>query len=120
MGGRRDRYRAVADNVPAVRGFGMSGQAFAFHYGLPVDSAGELPDGRPFKNVREFKALVLKDELPVARNLGKQLLIFATGAPVGFTDRPALEKILQDAPPGHFGVRTLIHEIVQSGLFLNK
>jgi hypothetical protein len=120
MGGRRDRYRAVAENVPPVRGFGMSGQAFAFHYGLPVDSAGELPDGRPFKNVREFKALVLQDERPVARNLTKQLLTFATGAPVGFADRPAFEKILQNAAPGHYGVRTLVHEIVQSGLFQNK
>jgi mono/diheme cytochrome c family protein len=120
MGGRRDRYRAVAENVPPVRGFGMSGQAFAFHYGLPVDSAGELPDGRPFENVREFKALVLQDELPVARNLVRQLVTFATGAPVGFADRPALEKILQNAAPGHYGVRTLIHEIVQSELYLNK
>lgn len=120
MGGRRDRYRAVADTVPPVRGFGMSGQAFAFHYGLPVDPAGELPDGRPFKNVIEFKDLVLKDELAVARNLGKQLLAFATGAPVGFADRPELEKILQNAAPSHFGVRTLVHEIVQSGLFQNK
>ena len=120
MGGRRDRYRAVAENVPPVRGFGMSGQAFAFHYGLPVDSAGELPDGRAFKDVREFKALVLKDELPVARNLAKQLVTFATGSPVGFADRPALEQILQQAAPRRYGVRTLVHEIVQSQLFQNK
>lgn len=120
MGGWRDRYRAVAENVPPVRGFGMSGQAFAFHYGLPVDSAGELPDGRPFKDVIEFKQLVLKDELAIARNLTKQLLTFATGAPVGFADRPALEEILQNAAPSHFGVRTLVHEIVKSGLFQNK
>ncbi len=120
MGGRRERYRAVAENVPPVRGFGMSGQAFAFHYGLPVDSAGELPDGRAFNDVREFKALVLKDELSLARNLARQLVTFATGAPIGFSDRAALEQILQRAAPGHYGVRTLVHEIVQSGLFQNK
>ncbi len=120
MGGRRDRYRAVADNVPPVRGFGMSGQAFAFHFGPLVDSAGELPDGRAFKDVREFKALVLKDELPVARNLAKQLMTFATGAPVGFSDRPELEKILQSAAAKGYGVRTLVHEIVQSDLFQTK
>jgi hypothetical protein len=45
---------------------------------------------------------------------------FATGAPVGFADRPALENILQHAAPGHYGVRTLVHEIVQSELFQNK
>ncbi len=120
MGGRRDRYRAVAENVPPVRGFGMSGQAFAFHYGLPVDSAGELPDGRPFKDVREFKALALKDELPIARNLARQLVTFATGAPVRFSDREALEKLLQHAAGKHYGVRTLVHALVQSELFQTK
>jgi len=39
---------------------------------------------------------------------------------VGFADRSAFEKTLQNAAPGHYGVRTLVHEIVQSGLFLNK
>ena len=59
MGGYRERYRAVSDKVPPVKGFGMNGQAFAFHYALPVDSAGELPDGRPFKDVRELKKLLV-------------------------------------------------------------
>ena len=45
MGGYRERYRAVSDKLAPVRGYGMNGQAFAFHYALPVDSAGELPDG---------------------------------------------------------------------------
>ena len=58
MGGWRERYRAVSEKVPPVKGFGMNGQAFAFHYALPVDSAGELPDGRPFKDMREFKKLL--------------------------------------------------------------
>ena len=73
MGGWRERYRAVSDKVPPVKGFGMNGQAFAFHYALPVDSAGELPDGRPFKDVRELKKLLLQDEAPIARNLVRQL-----------------------------------------------
>jgi hypothetical protein len=120
MGGRRDRYRAVAENVKPVRGFGMSGQPFGFHYGLPVDSAGELPDGRAYRDVKEFKALVIQDEQPIARNLAKQFITYATGAPVGFSDRPELEKILQHAAAQHYGVRTLIHEVVQSSLFQNK
>ena len=36
----------------------MNGQAFAFHYALPVDSAGELPGGQPFRDVRELKRLL--------------------------------------------------------------
>jgi hypothetical protein len=120
MGARRDRYRAVAENVKPEPGFGLNGQAFAFHYGLPVDSAGEVPDGRAFRDVKEFKRLVLGDEVAVARNLARQLVTFATGAPVRFTERDELERILQRASARQYGVRTLVEEIVSSELFQTK
>ncbi|MHB1559760.1 MAG: DUF1592 domain-containing protein [Isosphaeraceae bacterium] len=120
MGGYRDRYRAVSEKVPPVRGFGLNGQAFAFHYALPVDSAGALPDGRPFRDVRELKRLLVQKERPIARNLARQLLIFATGAPVRFSDREEIEKILDAAKASEYGVRSIVHAIVQSDLFRNK
>jgi hypothetical protein len=120
MGGYRDRYRAVSDKVPPVKGFGVNGQAFAFHYALPVDSAGTLPDGRHFADVRGLKRLLVLDEEPIARNLVRQLTIFATGAPVRFSDRDEIERILASAKTSQFGVRSLVHAIVQSELFRNK
>ena len=120
MGASRERYRAVAENVKPERGYGLNGQAFAFHYGLPVDSAGEVPDGRTFRDVKEFKRLVLTDEASIARNLTRQLVVFATGAPVRFTDRAELERILQRASARKYGVRTLVEEIVRSELFQTK
>jgi hypothetical protein len=101
-------------------GFGMNGQAFAFHYGLPVDPTGELPDGRAFRDVKELKRFLLSDEVSVARNLAKQLVVFATGAPVRFSDRAQLEQILQRARARRYGVRTLVEEIVRSELFQTK
>jgi hypothetical protein len=120
MGGYRQRYRAVAESVPPVKGFGMNGQAFAFHEALPVDSAGALPDGRPFRDVRELKRLLVRDERPIARNLARQLSIFATGAPVRFSDREEIERILDAAKESHYGVRSIVLAIVQSDLFRNK
>ena len=120
MGGFRERYRAVSDKVPPVKGYGVNGQAFKFHYALPVDSAGDLPDGRPFKDVRELKKLLVQDEGPIARNLVQQLTIFATGAPARFSDRAEIEKILGQAKASQYGVRGIVHEIVQSELFRNK
>jgi mono/diheme cytochrome c family protein len=120
MGARRDRYRAVAEHVKPVSGFGLNGQAFAFHYGLPVDAAGELPDGRAFGDVTEFKRLIATDEAAIARNLARQLVVFATGAPVRFTDRAELERILERARARDYGVRTLVEEIVRSELFQVK
>ena len=120
MGASRVRYRAVAENVKPQPGFGLDGQAFAFHYGLPVDATGELPDGRAFHDVKEIKRLLMSDEVPVARNLARQLVVFATGAPVRFSDRDELEQILQRASARQYGVRTLVEEIVRSELFQTK
>jgi hypothetical protein len=70
--------------------------------------------------VREFKRLLLEDEKPIARNLARQFIVYATGAPVRFADRAAVERILDRASAKGYGVRTLLHEVVQSELFLNK
>ena len=121
MGGYRTRYRALAASgqVPE-RGFGHNGWPLAFFYALPVDPSGFTADGRPFKDVREFKQLLLQDERQIARNLVKQLSIFATGAPVRFSDRAKIEQILDQTKARQFGVRSIVDEIVQSELFLNK
>src|SRR4030095_11019111 len=120
MGGYRERYRAVSEKVKPVKGHGMNGQAFQFHLALPVNSAGELPDGRPFKDVRELKRLLAQDEAPIARNLVRQLTVFATGAPVRFSDRDEVEKILAAARAKGYGVRSIVPAVVPSELFRNK
>ncbi len=119
MGGWRERYRAMGDGEPE-KGLAKSGQKFAFHYALPVDASGELDDGQKFGDIREFKQLLLKDEKQIARNLAKQLSIYATGAPVRFSDRAQIEQVLERASSSQYGVRSLIHELVQSDLFRNK
>jgi hypothetical protein len=119
MGGWRDRYRSEAKGEPA-HGIAKSGQKNVFFYAQPVDASGELPDGRKFTDVRDFKKLLLADERQLARNLTRQLSIYATGAPVRFSDREAIEQILDHAEASHYGVRAVIEELVQSELFQEK
>src|SRR5258708_31322861 len=108
MGGWRDRYRALADGTPEPGiGIGHNGKKVTFHAGPLVDAAGALPDGRRFRDVRELKRLLLADEKQLARNLTRQLVVYATGAAVRFGDRPQVEQVLERAGPSHYGVRTL-------------
>jgi hypothetical protein len=120
LGGWRDRYRVIAEGEPRIPGRGKDGVAFAFSHGAPVDPSGELPDGRRFADVHGLKRLLLADEARVARTLTEQLVLHATGAPVRFADRPVIERILARARVRGYGVRTLIHEIVQSDLFRRR
>jgi hypothetical protein len=121
MGGWRDRYRAFAENVKPEPGIGLSGQPFSFHYGLPVDAAGTLADGHAFKDIREFKKLLLDhDEERVARNLVSQLATYATGASIGFSDRKQVQEILDRSRGSGYGVRDIVYGIVASDLFRYK
>ena len=119
MGAWRDRYRSVGEGDP-VKGIGHNGNYFHFSLGPTVDPSGELPGGETFVDVRQLKHLLLEKDEDLARNLTRQLVIYATGAPIGFSDRAIIEKILARTQPDGYGVRNLIHEIVQSDLFLNK
>ncbi len=119
FGGWRDKYRALAEGEKAP-GIGKNGQKFAFRYIQPVDASGSLPDGQKFQDVRELKRLLLKDERQIARNLTTQLIVFATGAPVQFSDRPKVEAILDLAASKGYGVKSLIQLLIESELFRNK
>ena len=121
FGGLRTRYRAIGDGTkPRVEGRGKNGTAFAFCLGQPVDATGVLPDGRRFGDVRDLKKLLLKDDRQIARNLARQFVVYGTGAPVGFSDRNAVEAVLDRAKPTGYGVKSLLHAVVESSLFENK
>jgi hypothetical protein len=64
--------------------------------------------------------MLLDDEVTIARNVVKQLMTYATGAPIGFSDRHEIEAILARTRPANFGIRSIVHEIVQSKLFQYK
>ncbi len=119
FGGWRDRYRALGEGEK-VPGFGKNGQPFTFHPAQTIDASGALTDGRHFNDVRDLKRLLLQDERQIARNLVRQLVTYSTGAPVQFGDRPRVEAILDRTQPGGYGVKSLIHGIVDSELFRNK
>lgn len=120
MGRWRENYRSLTQGSERIEGIGRSGNEFVHYIGKEVDAAGLTSHGEPFNNILEFKKLLLQDEEAIARNLTEKLLVYATGAPVAFADREEVSAILEKSRASSFGVRTLIHEIVQSPLFLQK
>jgi hypothetical protein len=119
MGAWRERYRSVGEGE-RVKGSGHNGLNYHFSLGPKVDPSGELPDGQTFANVRQLKQCLLKDESQLARNLAQQLSVYATGAPIRFSDRPKIAKMLANTRSAGYGVRSLILELIQSDLFLEK
>lgn len=119
LGGWREKYRSTEEGEP-VKGVGKNGHEFTFRNGQPVDASGQLANGIKFGDIRELKQALLKDERAIARNLAKQLITYGTGAPVSFADRAEVERILDATRADGYGVRSLVHQIVQSRLFRSK
>jgi hypothetical protein len=88
--------------------------------GPKVDPSGVTPDGSRFKDVDEFKQLLLKDKDQLARALAEKLLTYATGAAPEATGKAEIEAIVKRDHEKNYGFRTLVHEIVQSKLFQTK
>jgi hypothetical protein len=76
---------------------------------LAVDPTGVLATGEPFRDVDEYKALLLRNPSEVANALARRLLTYATGAPVRIADRRALEKEITS----DLGVRTLLNLVAR-------
>lgn len=89
-------------------------------FGLPVDASGTTVDGKPFKDIVEFKHILLAEEEAMARNLVERLILYATGAKVTFADRAQVDNVLNRTRESHFGVRSLVHEVIQAHLFRRK
>lgn len=118
IGGWRERYRAEKGESPQWNFRGR--RVWEYKLGAAVDAAGQLPDGRGFSNIDAFKKLLLERQDQVARKLIQDLLVYATGAGVQFADRAIVEQILTRVQAGGGGLRTIVHEIVQSEVFQNK
>ena len=83
----------------------------------PVDASGELPNGEKFKDVHGLKAALMKQERQVAASLFEGLLCYALGRDVSFTDRPIIEKALNELEKEKYPVRDMVLKVVLSDLF---
>jgi hypothetical protein len=85
-----------------------------------VDASFVMADGRPFKDIDEFKRLLLADPEQIARCVAGKLLVYATGAGLQFADRAVVEEIVANSQPKNYGLRSIVHEVVQSRAFQSK
>lgn len=119
IGGFRSRYRSLEKGDRTTRPPVLAGR-HEFLLGLPVDPSGELAADRTFADIREFKHLLLQDERQIARNFAEQLIVYATGTPVSFADRDVIDQILTDTAGKKHGIRSILHAVIQSELFMSK
>jgi hypothetical protein len=120
IGGQRIRYRSIGEGDAPSRGSIDPFINLSFKLGKPVDSTGNLADGRTFQDVVEFQTLVAADSGRVLLNLAQRLTVYSTGRDATFSDRDALLAVVTNTRKHGSGIRTLIHEVIQSPLFQTR
>lgn len=123
VGLSREFYRATesGEKLKGVKFFTDSGyRPVKYRRGLAVDFSGEMPDGRTFATPKDFKHLLGEEPDAITRCLASKLMTFATGQRTEPGDLLALDSIVANARKKDYGLRTLIHEIIQSESFREK
>jgi len=104
----REKYRVLDDQGKAKH---------RWKDGLPVDPSGVTPEGTSFADIRELRDVLACQPEKLAWGVTSHLLTYATATPTGPLDRQAIEQIVASAADDDYGLRSIIHGIVQSEVF---
>lgn len=108
---RFDPVGLVRDQVRSEDG----SQTFA------IVTAGVMPDGkRSFSDYLQIRQRLMEDRDQLVRVLTRNLLTYALGRTVGFTDQDTVEQLVAATIKDGYGLGTLLRHIVQSRPFLSK
>ena len=119
IGGWRAQYRSLEKGTPAALKF-PDGTGVRYKAGPAVDASGETAQSEPFQDLADFQRLTLARPDTIARAFVTQMLTYATSAETSYADRHEIERILAETKAGKFGVRSMIHAMAESRLFLSK
>ena len=97
----------------------IGGWRTSYGRGKPIDSSGQLATGQKFKNVADFKKLLLARKDQFARALTTKLLAYSLGRHVGLSDRPDVDRIVASLNERGSGFRDLIKLVITSEPFLS-
>ena len=86
--------------------------------GPVIETSAVLASGREIKNVLEFKAMLVEQEKQFTKCLTEKLLTYATGRHLEPSDRGEVDRIINSLEKDGNRLRHLIHQIVQSDIFL--
>jgi mono/diheme cytochrome c family protein len=115
IGGWRDAYRTLGDGKEVI----VDGRKMYYRLGRKVDPA-DVMEGTKFRDIDGLKQVLLKDKDRIARALTVRLLTYATGGAPDTVDRRDLNALVDKVRDKKYGLRTLVHEIVQGKPFRRK
>jgi hypothetical protein len=117
IGGFRTRYRSTGQgDEPPEKEAAL--WKVRYKYGPAVDASGVFADGIRFGGLDEFTVRLAQDPERLARAFVAHLSRYATGADTSYADRAEISRIVASTQGSRFGIRSLIHALAISPLFV--
>jgi hypothetical protein len=85
-----------------------------------VNPAGEMPDGRAFKDANEFKRLLLEDRDTVARAFIEHLCTYGLRRVLSFDDEDDINAIAAEARKSEYRIKDIVRAVAMSNLMRKR
>jgi hypothetical protein len=79
-----------------------------------------MPDGRAFKDAKEFKQLLLEDREKIARAFIEHLCTYGLRRALAFDDQEDLKAIEVEAKKNQYRIKDIIRAVAQSDLMRKR
>jgi hypothetical protein len=86
----------------------------------PIDASAKMPDGTEFVGVSGLQQQLLEKQDLFLRCLAEKLFTYALGRELGFSDLDAINASVDHMKADGYSLRSLLHHIVTSDLFLTR
>jgi hypothetical protein len=116
----RTHYRIIPESAADKLVKNAGSDVRYYEDGPVVDTHYQLPDGRKFRDIEDFKSLIVADSTQLARAMVEKLTTHLTGSAPQFADRVVIDAILAETRGDGYRLRDLIHGVIQSRMFRNK
>jgi hypothetical protein len=86
----------------------------------PIDASGTLPDGTPFRNLGDFREVLLKQAENFVTTFTERLLTYALGRVLDYRDMPTVRQIVRRSAQDDYRFSSLMLNIVKSVPFRKR
>ena len=104
----------------ALENFGVTGAWRIKDNGVPIDSNSEFYDGQALANAVDLREALLVYTDAFVTTFAENLMAYALGRRVEYTDMPAIRAIVRDARNNSYRVRSFVSGVVISPAFQNN
>jgi len=104
----------------ALENFDVTGAWRIRDNGTPVDAASTLYDGTPLGGPADLRNALLQRSRVLVQNFTENLMTFALGRRLGYTDMPAVRSVVREAAAADYRLSAFVLGIVNGPAFRMK